>query len=264
MRNLVRKPALAWTALALCLGGGRAALAESNRNLETRLETNLPLIEQIAPSDGAVLVGGQTAELRWSELAAFAQLEEIEEWEAFLSVDGGKSYPFRITPHLDHDVRALRWQVPPVATPDARLLFRFGNERKEEVGFRPPVRFKIAVEASSPPPITLAEASSSRGEAALSGQPGVLSWVAGSRRGTGLRQVEARCPIELHPTPGLAAGFAFEPVPFAPDERRIEVRADLGASSSLSPQTAKASFQRGTESPAPPISPLLQTQRQNE
>lgn len=127
MRISVRNPAFAWLA-AVALGVGFAQAAQARP--EATLPPDLHPIEQLAPSQGAVLVGGGSAELRWSELPAFARLHDVEEWEAFLSLDGGKSYPFRITPHLDRDLRTLRWQVPPVASADARLLFRFGNEEE--------------------------------------------------------------------------------------------------------------------------------------
>ena len=39
-----------------------------------------------------------------------------EEWEAFLSFDGGATYPVRITPHLDLELRRVRWQVPAIPT----------------------------------------------------------------------------------------------------------------------------------------------------
>src|ERR1051326_1470417 len=47
-----------------------------------------------------------------------------EEWEAFLSLDGGAYYAFRITPHLDVARRTFTWVVPNVDTtrahPDPR------------------------------------------------------------------------------------------------------------------------------------------------
>jgi hypothetical protein len=267
MRTLARKPALAWLALALCLGGAGSAFAKPDGDLEARLETREPLVRQMAPVQDAALIGGRLADLRWEELAAYSRLEEVEEWEAFLSVDGGKSYPFRITPHLDADVRRLRWHVPAVATADARLLFRFGTEGRDgevEIGYAPPIRFRILVEPAAVEPISLAHSSATRGEAALPGQQGVLSWVAGSRRGTGLQRFDVRFPIELHPRPRIVAGTADDSVPFAPDERRIEVRADLGSPTSLAPVNAYGRTAHGTDSFPPQIPPLLQTQRRNE
>src|SRR6185436_20466979 len=71
-----------------------------------------PPVRLVSPHDGATLVAGTTAELEWTPLEPFARLAEVEEWEAFLSLDSGKTYPVRITPHLDQDLRRVRWQVP--------------------------------------------------------------------------------------------------------------------------------------------------------
>src|SRR6476661_1831838 len=58
----------------------------------------------VAPANGATLRGGSFAELRWTS----ARLpSDAEEWEAFLSVDGGKYYAFRVTPHLDIKLRSF-------------------------------------------------------------------------------------------------------------------------------------------------------------
>jgi len=158
----------------------------------------LPALAQpvrlLAPRAGAALAAGSTAELEWAPLAGFSQVPRIEEWEAFLSVDGGATYPLRITPHLDQDLRRIRFQVPPVPTADARILLRFGDEQRETAVVLPE-RFSIV----SPPGLLpalgrtfgLARRAASAGEPALPGQGGVVAWVEGSRRGGGLRQVVA-------------------------------------------------------------------------
>src|SRR3954453_15866512 len=85
-----------------------------------------------APRAGEVLRAGGTAELAGEPRGAFAR-GQAEEWEAFLSFDGGATYPVRITPHLDLKLRRVRWQVPAIPTDDARLLLRFGDERQENL-----------------------------------------------------------------------------------------------------------------------------------
>lgn len=145
-------------------------------------EAGAPL-RLLAPRAGVTLLAGSTAELEWqAELPA-----RVEEWEAFLSFDGGKTYPVRITPHLDRDLRRVRWQVPGVPTSEARLLLRFGDERRET--YRElPHRFVIAASPGTAWPLTLASVAAAPGEPALPGQPGVIAWVEGSRRGGSLRQ----------------------------------------------------------------------------
>ncbi|MEA2327252.1 MAG: hypothetical protein QOE68_2211, partial [Thermoanaerobaculia bacterium] len=67
----------------------------------------------VAPANGATLRGGSFAELRWTSAQPPAAAEE---WEAFLSVDGGKYYAFRVTPHLDIHLRSFTFVVPNVDT----------------------------------------------------------------------------------------------------------------------------------------------------
>src|SRR4051812_13772676 len=158
----------------------------------------LPALAQpvrlVAPRAGATLAAGSTAELEWTPLAGFDHLSKIEEWEAFLSVNGGASYPLRITPHLDQDLRRIRFQVPPLPTPDARILLRFGDEDRETAVVLPE-RFSILASPhllpALDPAFGLACRATAPGEPALPGQAGVVAWVEGSRRGGGLRQVVA-------------------------------------------------------------------------
>jgi hypothetical protein len=53
------------------------------------------------------------------------------EWEAFLSLDGGRSYPLRVTPHLSTEVRAFSWPIPWVLAENARVRIRFGDGSSE-------------------------------------------------------------------------------------------------------------------------------------
>ena len=96
-------------------------------------------LQLVAPAAGTTLRGGSFVELRWSsdELPAVA-----EEWEAFLSVDGGKYYAFRVTPHLDIDLQRFTFLVPNVDAADARILIRAGDE-EHETEFEPTGAFSI-------------------------------------------------------------------------------------------------------------------------
>jgi len=148
----------------------------------------------------------------------------------------------RITPHLDQDLRRVRWQVPSIPTPDARLLLRFGDERRE-VFLELPERFSIAASPAAASAIdrtflfsTLAPA---RGEPALPGHSGVVAWVEGSRRGGSLRQMVAAAqpglrarlqPVEAHDEKAvLAAGQAPLPVPEPRDRPDTPPAASRGA-----------------------------------
>jgi len=137
-----------------------------------------------APAAGATLRGGSVARLAWSAEALPA---DIDEWEAFLSIDGGAHYAFRITPHLDITLRSVTWLVPNVDARDARLLIRTGDERKERT-FVLPLSFAIARDSNARfalRPI----AANMRGESAREGDGPVAAWTEGDRRGTRVAQV---------------------------------------------------------------------------
>ncbi len=150
----------------------------------------------VSPAAGATLRGGSFAELRWSaeQLPASA-----EEWEAFLSVDGGKYYAFRITPHLDIDRKRFTFLVPNVDSREARILIRTGDE-VHEAHFETNDSFSIARDASAeqlvPPLVQFG-----RGEAARDGDPAVLSWTDGARNGSGVTRTSSR------PVPSSSLGW---------------------------------------------------------
>src|SRR5882672_7966328 len=84
---------------------------------------------QGAPLPGD-LRGGHFATLTLDAKYVDAQAEE---WEAFLSVDGGQFYSVRLTPHLNLAIRSYDILVPNVESSDVRLLIRTGNERVEKL-----------------------------------------------------------------------------------------------------------------------------------
>lgn len=136
-----------------------------------------------APLDGEVLRGGGQATVAWSA----AQLPDfVEEWEAFLSVDGGKYYAYRITPHLDAKRRRFTFEVPNVESADARILIRAGDERGE-IELRTPQTFVIRQDharALAAAPVEIIE--TRRGEPARPGDRGVIAWIDGNRDGSHL------------------------------------------------------------------------------
>jgi hypothetical protein len=145
----------------------------------------------LAPADGAVLRGGGIAEVAWEPgpemAAAFAAAEE---WEAFLSLDGGETWSVRITPHLDIGLRRFSFPVPAAPSHDARLLLRVGDER-EETPYELPGRFVIEPVYTAGDLLGPSERVARTGEAALPGGDGVVAWVEGTRSGHALRRVVA-------------------------------------------------------------------------
>jgi hypothetical protein len=160
-------------------------------------------LRMIEPVEGATLAGGSTAVLHWSA-AGLRDRPGIEEWEAFLSLDGGRYYSVRITPHLDLSIREFRWVVPNVDSADARILIRVGDER-EERAFELPARMHIVSGARVTAP---AAPASAPGEPARPGDPGVAEWVDGDRRGGGLATTATSIPsLERQRALGEEAGL---------------------------------------------------------
>lgn len=193
---------------ALALPAGAAAGFDGVADGPVPVE--LP-VELVAPRDGAVLRAGETLTVEWAPRAGFERLE-AEEWEAFLSFDGGRYYAVRVTPHLDIVHRRFTFEVPGVVTDDARLMLRFGDEVREEVGFEMPQRFAVAPRLVTRGPEPTAE-THAPGEAARPRDRGVVVWVEGSRSGTGLRRHTTADPTALLPgfTPSLAFPFILSP-----------------------------------------------------
>jgi hypothetical protein len=177
-----------------------------------------PYARLVAPEDRAEIAAGTLAAIEWAPEAGLTALEHVEEWEAFLSVDGGKTYPLRVTPHLDAHIRRFVFRVPYLPTREARLLLRFGDERRE-VEQETARRFAITAEPGSRPPLEpfTPKTSLSRGERARRDSgTGVLIWVEGSRDGRALRTVSAVDLVDslrgIEPAGPLLLA-AFWPVP---------------------------------------------------
>ncbi len=147
----------------------------------------------VSPASGTRLRGGGLATLEWK---ADALPRDTEEWEAFLSVNGGGYYAYRITPHLDTDLRRFVFIVPNVEARDATILIRTGNEIEETV-HELPGRFSIARDERAAA-IPVRHLATRRGESARPGDPAVLDWVDGARDGSGIT-IATATPVS-HPT----------------------------------------------------------------
>jgi hypothetical protein len=209
------------------------------------------------------LAAGSLAELSWEPLAPFDRLPAVEEWEAFLSLDGGAHYTMRVTPHLDRGLRRVLWQVPAAPTRDARLLLRFGDEH-QETACELPQRFAILT-AGAGLDLGLSRQVFARGEPALPGQAGVVAWVEGDRRGGSAHAVTAaeppaarspQCVTDGAAEPAVceaAAGSSFDPA------AAVEISAHV-----LPPPRRVAVLSLERADPAAPVPILLQSRRRNE
>lgn len=240
---------------------------------------SIPPFELLSPRAGDALQAGASMAIEWRALPPLAEAFEsgrINEWEAFLSIDGGLSYLLRLTPHMEGDVSRLVFEVPDLPTRDARLLFRFGDGH-HDFAWRLPLRFSIT---ASPLPVkpTARQQRLEReereehlkpshgGEPALEGEPGVTAWVEGSALGEDLQWVYAEDAEtdELLPRKEQPRLTAFEAGSLA-----VLTRAFSGLPEPRvweRPQQPPEKFAAAVQPPEilPPIDILSRTQRLNE
>jgi len=218
-----------------------------------------PPVHLVAPVEGTALIGGATAAIEWAPAPGFQALE-AEEWEAFLSVDGGASYPWRITPHLDADLHRFFWKVPNLPADNVRLLVRFGDE-ENEVGIELPQRLSIhRSPVVQPTPTVLSRVA---GEAARPGDTGVAHWVEGDRRGGSTREFRmAGSPLATRPATLPAGGHHIESA--VTESQSSAPDLDQPMANPIPGLTPRATTKSPQIVPSPPIDALLQTCRLNE
>ena len=196
-------------------------------------------VRLVAPADGATLRGGSFATIEWQ---AGGSLAGAEEWEAFLSFDGGKYYALRITPRLDLHKQTAQWFVPNVASRDARILIRYGDEVDEHI-VELPIRFTI--EAQREAKARHADRSTSAiGESARPNDRGIVGWVDGDRAGKVTWSIGVRPQAQRSMASRTRAITARDRmrVPVAQPEEEFDAVAKLDtidASRTLSAQRAK-------------------------
>ena len=83
----------------------------------------------ISPTAGQILYAGQKIRVEWKNLVPtkdpYPAWCEIELW---LSLNGGQTWAFQITPSMDPNTRFFYWTVPNTPTTAALLDIRFGGE----------------------------------------------------------------------------------------------------------------------------------------
>jgi hypothetical protein len=216
------------------------------------LAANASTLRLVEPRQGLTLRGGSQATIEWSATSLPAHAEE---WEAFLSLDGGKYYAFRITPHLDLDLRRVTWIVPNVDTKNARLLIRTGDERRETL-FEFSTIFSIARDPNAEQ-VVRHLIRFGRGEAAREGDAPVVAWADGARNGGGITQQYATTshPRALVPRVRVVRETTSAIVPAA---NLIETRSIL---SSL--DIGRDAHARQADSVLPAVDLLLVCRRRN-
>ena len=82
----------------------------------------------ITPTAGQVLYPGQTVKVEWKSVLPKVRYMESCEMEVRLSLDGGNTYLYRISPFLEAKARSFYWTVPNLPTNEAVMDVRFGCE----------------------------------------------------------------------------------------------------------------------------------------
>lgn len=130
--------------LLVCLLPARPGLGradEPREGAESRPELILPGDHRVRP--------GEWIELHWTRADAISELEIL------LSLDGGRHYAVCISPQLDPERRAFRWQVPATAAGDLRMRIRF-NRGGREIEGPPTAPLHVATaEPDQPQPLGL-------------------------------------------------------------------------------------------------------------
>ena len=152
--------------------------------------------ELVSPSPGQTLAAGDELRVRWEGAPGAAK-----EWEAFLSLDGGKTFPIRVTPHLSVGVRSFAWTVPQLYARDARLRLRFGDEEVEEqIDFSAP--FSIVPSRGGR---ILEGRAGDLGAAPFPGEEQNTAWVEGTLFGGDARVVVPPAPAGIAPSSSWAS-----------------------------------------------------------
>ena len=75
-----------------------------------------------------MLRAGSEVTIRWDATLSSCARSFLGEQEINLSVDGGRTFPYRITPRLTYGERTYTWRVPNLPTDEAVLDLRYGCE----------------------------------------------------------------------------------------------------------------------------------------
>ena len=84
----------------------------------------------LEPEPGGRLDAGATVSVSWTP--GLAGRDDADEMELVLSLDGGRSFPLRVTRTLSPDARSFVWRVPALPTERARLSLRSGRQGDED------------------------------------------------------------------------------------------------------------------------------------
>jgi hypothetical protein len=169
------------------------------------LPIGLPALAQAGAPAWPVSAGvrGGRLEVSWDRCPV-----ESREWEAFLSLDGGRDFPIRVTPHLSASIRSFSWPIPRLISENAKLRIRFGDGKTER---EYDVEGNLALQPA-PGSSPLSPALRDLGRQPVSGEEKTTAWVEGS--GPSQRTVSPSDPPGARPSSqwrGASRGEAILP-----------------------------------------------------
>jgi hypothetical protein len=84
-----------------------------------------------APSAGESLAPGSIVEVHWTSLCDDLRHRDLDEAEIVLSLDGGRTFPIRVSPELSSSSTRFLWTVPSLPAAHARLAIRAGDDERD-------------------------------------------------------------------------------------------------------------------------------------
>jgi len=98
----------------------------------------------ISPTAGKVLYPGQHFMVQWKSALPNVDYSYCE-MEIYLSLDGGMTFPYRLTPQLDPHATFFDWTVPNTPSTAAVLDIRFGCEGYYPESYSPQTRSSFVI-----------------------------------------------------------------------------------------------------------------------
>jgi hypothetical protein len=111
-------------------GGRLLAAAAALLGAAATLQASDPAF--LTPSSGESLAPGSVIQVAWRSACESDLPPAFDEAELVLSLDGGLTYPIRVSRELDPCESTISWRVPALAAGSARLALRLGEESEWE------------------------------------------------------------------------------------------------------------------------------------
>jgi hypothetical protein len=142
-------------------------------------------VVQTSPAAGAVVRPGQVVRIAWNVNVLDDMDISFCEQEVYISLDGGRSNKFMLSPMLGPNVREYYWTVPNISSRKAVLDLRFGCADYDEMKTLDPLNPQLQAWFQIAPPLASAETVTvnplDKGTAAP-GETMTVSWTSSVKR----------------------------------------------------------------------------------